>query len=169
MPPLFGMYNNIKDRTADHHINCMPVFIVSLCTTSRVNNNSVKKQIICCECLGFFYVDIFGNSYHDVIGRTDPDGNMITSLSNLQELDDLLGGATGNKWFEVDYTNKILSILDTTVSNSTNATSDAYRLSLYVVPAVYYAKSEGYSIDTSHIAGMSGETMDILRTIISRI
>ena len=59
MPPLFGIYNNIKDRTKDLHIHCMPVFIINLCTTSRVNNASVKKQMVCCETLGFNYYDIF--------------------------------------------------------------------------------------------------------------
>ena len=91
MPPLFGIYNNIKDRTKDLHIHCRPVFIINLCTTSRVNNASVKKQMICCEALNFNYYDIFQNEYHDVIGRTDADGNAITKLYSLGELDQLLG------------------------------------------------------------------------------
>ncbi len=91
MPPLFGIYNNIKDRTKDLHIHYRPVFIINLCTTSRVNNASVKKQMICCEALNFNYYDIFQNEYHDVIGRTDADGNAITKLYSFGELDQLLG------------------------------------------------------------------------------
>lgn len=168
MPPLFGIYNNIKDRTKDLHIHCMPVFIINLCTTSRVNNASVKKQMVCCETLGFNYYDIFQNGYHDVIGRTDADGNAITELQRLSELDELLGGVTNNKWFEVDYTNKKLKILSTTVTNSTNATSDVYRLSLYVIPAVYFAVDEGFSIDTSSISTLGGDVAETLRNFISK-
>lgn len=168
MPPLFGIYNNIKDRTKDKHIHCMPVFIVNLCTTTRVNNASVKKQMICCETLNFYYYDVFQNEYHDVIGRTDADGNAITKVYSLLELDELLGGATNNRWFEVDYTRKILRILSTTVTNSTNATSDVYRLSLYVIPAVYFAVDEGYDIDASSISSLGGEVAETLRTFISR-
>ena len=168
MPPLFGIYNNIKDRTKDLHIHCMPVFIINLCTTSRVNNASVKKQMVCCETLGFNYYDIFQNGYHDVIGRTDADGNAITELQLLSELDELLGGVTNNKWFEVDYTNKKLKILSTTVTNSTNATSDVYRLSLYVIPAVYFAVDEGFSIDASSISTLGGDVAETLRNFISK-
>lgn len=168
MPPLFGIYNNIKDRTKDLHIHCRPVFIVNLCTTSRVNNASVKKQMICCEALNFNYYDIFQNEYHDVIGRTDADGNAITKLYSLGELDQLLGGVSNNRWFEVDYTNRILRILSTTVTNSTNPTSDIYRLSLYVIPAVYFAADEGFHIDALNIAALGGETAETLRTFISK-
>lgn len=168
MPPLFGIYNNIKDRTKDRHIQCMPVFIVNLCTTSRVNNASVKKQMICCETLKFYYYDVFQNEYHDIIGRTDADGNAITKLYSLRELDELLGGTTNNKWFEVDYTNKTLKILSTTVTNSTNATSDVYRLSLYVIPAVYFAIDEGFYIDASSISSIGGDVAETLRTFISK-
>ena len=87
----------------------------------------------------------------------------------MQELDDLLGGAANNKWFEIDNTRKILKILDTTVTNSTNATSDIYRLSLYAIPAVYMAVKEGFSIDTTDIATLGGEVADILRTFISKL
>lgn len=167
MPPLFGIYNNIKNRTKDLHIHCMPVFIISLCTTSRVNNASVKKQMICCEALGFNYYDVFQNGYHDVIGRTDADGNTITKLRYLNELDELLGGVPNNKWFEVDYTNKTLKILSTTVTNSSNATSDVYRLSLYVIPAIYFAVNEGFDIDASSISTLGGDVAKILRDFIS--
>lgn len=170
MPPIFGIYNNIKTRTKDRHIHCMPVFIVNLCTTTRVNNASVKKQIICCETLDFHYYDIFQNMYHDVIDGIDANGNPIrTKLITLKELDDLLGGAANNKWFEIDNTRKILKILDTKVTNSTNATSDSYRLSLYVIPAVYMAVKEGFSIDTTDIATLGVEVADILRTFISKL
>lgn len=169
MPPLFGIYNNVRERTKDKHIQCMPVFIVNLCITSRINNASVKKQIICCETLGFYYYDVFQNEYYDVIGRTDTDGNFITRINKLRELDDLLGSTTDNKWFEVDYENKIMRILNKTIVNSTNATSDIYRLSLYVIPAVYMAANEGYEIDQSNIATLNGVVAETLKTFISKI
>ena len=169
MPPLFGVYNNIKERTKDKHIQCMPIFIVNLCTTSRINNASVKKQIICCEILGFYYYDVFQNEYHDVIGKTDTDGNFITRINKLRELDDLLGSVTDNKWFEVDYESKVIRILNTTIVNSTNATSDIYRLSLYIIPAIYMAVNEGYEIDQSNITTLSGVVADTLKTFISKI
>lgn len=170
MPPVFGIYNNIKNRTRDKHIHCRPVFIVNLCTTTRVNNASVKKQIICCEMLEFYYHDVFQNMYHDVIDGVDANGEPVkTEIKTLQELDDLLGGATNNKWFEVDNIAKTMKILATTVTNSTNATSDIYRLSLYVIPAVYKAVIEGYHIDTMDIATLGGEVADTLRTFISKI
>lgn len=170
MPPIFGMYNNIKNRTKDKHIHCMPVFIVNLCTTTRVNNASVKKQIICCEILDFYYHDIFKNMYHDVIAGIDANGVPIrTEVKTLHELDDLLGGAANNKWFEVSATGTTLKILDTTVTNSKNATSDIYRLSLYAIPAVYMAVKEGLYIDTTDIATLSGEVADTLRTFISKL
>lgn len=169
MPPLFGIYKNIQERTKDKHIHCMPVFIVSVCTTSRVNNASVKNQIICCETAGYNYHDIFDNEYYDVIGRTDADGNPITTIRTLNELDVLLGGAVNNKWFEVDYVNKIFRILDTTITSSSNATSDVYRLSLYVIPGIYLAVSEGYTIDISCSHAWTGDVPRILRKFISKL
>lgn len=170
MPPIFGIYNNIKNRTRDKHIHCMPVFIVNLCTTTRVTNASVKKQIICCETLDYFYLDIFQNMYHDVIAGVDVNGDPIkTKICTLQELYDLLGGVTGNKWFEIVVATKTMRILATTVTTSTNATSDIYRLSLYAIPAVYLAANEGYSIDTTNIATLGGDVADTLRTFISKI
>ncbi|WP_164726579.1 hypothetical protein, partial [Veillonella ratti] len=38
MPTLLGIYKNYEDKSRDLHINYMPVYIVSLCTTSRVGN-----------------------------------------------------------------------------------------------------------------------------------
>ena len=152
MPPIFGIYNNIKTRTKDRHIHCMPVFIVNLCTTTRVNNASVKIPGGTKESTTWNFLNF-----------------IKTKLITLQELDDLLGGAANNKWFEIDNTRKILKILDTTVTNSTNATSDIYRLSLYAIPAVYMAVKEGFSIDTTDIATLGGEVADILRTFISKL
>lgn len=170
MPPIFGIYNNINSRTKDKHINCMPVFIVNLCTTTRVNNASVKKQIICCETLDFYYHDIFQNMYHDVIAGIDANGAPVrTEVKTLHELDDLLGGPKNNKWFEVNAVGTTLKILDTTVTNSKNETSEIYRLSLYVIPAVYMAVKERLDIDITDIATLSGEVADTLRTFISKL
>ena len=169
MPPIFGIYNNIKDRTKDRHIHCMPVFIMNLCTTARVTNASVKKQIICCETMSFFYHDIFHNMYHDVIAGLDSNGAPVkTRIAELQELDTLLGNTT-NKWFEVDTVRKTLKILNTTVANTTNATADIYRLSLYIIPAVYMAVNEGFNIDITDIATLGGDVSDTLRTFISKL
>ena len=168
MPPMFGVYKKIQTRTKDRHINCMPVFIVSLCTTSRVNNASVKKQIICCEISGYYYHDIFKNEYYDVIGRNDVQGELVTTIKTLNHLDELLGGAANNKWFEVDYTNKIFKVLATTIMNSSNPTSDVYRLSLYVRPGVYLAINEGYTIDITSAQDWGGDVAKTLRQFISK-
>lgn len=169
MPPIFGVYKNIQGRTRDRHIHCMPVFIISLCTTSRVNNASVKKQIICCETSGYYYHDVFQNEYYDVIERTDEQGDRITIIKTLNELDDLLGGTTNNKWFEVDYTNKIFRILANTITNSSNATSDVYRLSLYVIPGAYLAINEGYTVDITNAQNWGGDVANTLRILIARL
>lgn len=168
MPSIFGVFNGIKDQTKDRHINCMPVFIVSLCTTSRVNNASVKKQIICCETLGFYYHDLFGNSYHDVIGKFDNDGNEITKIQTLNELDELLGGID-NKWFNVDNDNKVLKVLSSTIESSTNVTSDMYRLSLFVIPAIYKATLDNYSVDIDSISDVTGDTAETFRMFVKKI
>ena len=166
MPPIFGIYKNIQARTKDRHIHCMPVFIINLCTTSRVNNASVKKQIICCETAGYYYHDVFQNVYYDVIGRTDAQGNPVTTIRTLNELDDLLGGTTNNKWFEVDYINKVFRVLPNTITNSSNATSDVYRLSLYVVPGAYLAINEGYAIDITNAQTWGGDVASTLRNLL---
>lgn len=168
MPPLFGIYKNIEARTSDRHIHCMPVFIVNLCTTSRVNNASVKKQIICCETAGYYYYDVFQNVYYDVIGQAEARGNPITTIKTLNELDDLLGGDANNKWFEVDYTNKIFKVLPNTIANSSNATSDVYRLSLYVIPGAYLAINEGYTIDITSAQNWGGDVARTLRNLFSK-
>lgn len=170
MPPLFGVYNNIKDSTGDRHIHSMPVFIVNLCTTTRVNNASVKKQIICCETLGFYYLDVFQNTYYDVIAGLDTTGEPVkTKINSLQELDILLGSKTDNKWFEVDTFNKTVKILNETIIGSQNPTSEVYRLSLYVVPALYLAIKEGYSIDISNLSSINGEIMGVFRSFVSKL
>lgn len=165
IPPLLGINKNSKDA-ADLHINFMPVFIIGLCTTTRTNNSSVKKQIVCCEALGFNYCDIFKNEYLDVFEGIEVNGKTITRLNKLAELDSLLGGTTDNKWFEVDYDNKTIKILSKTVEGSPNITSEIYRLSLFTIPAVYFAVKEGYSIDVSEISEISG---DIPKTLVDYI
>lgn len=167
MPPLFGIYNNIKDRTKDRHIHCMPVFIVNLCSTTRVNNASVKKQIVCCESLGFKYYDVFQNMYHDVIAGVDTNGNPVeTEVKTLQQLDDLLGGSSNNKWFQINKKTRVLKILNKTVTKSSNATSDVYRLSLYIIPAAYLAVNEKFDIDITEIVPLGGEVANTLRIFI---
>lgn len=168
IPPLFGIYSGFNSRTQDKHINCMPVFIVNLCTTSRVHNASVKKQIICCETLGFYYHDIFKNNYHDIINTVDSYGNPKRRLSSLVEVYNLLGGKD-NKWFQIDEVNKILTVETSTIEHSSNQTMDLYRLSLFVIPALYMASTEGYKVISSKITLINGDFAKLLNLFITKI
>ena len=90
MPSILGIYKSVEKRTKDMHINYMPVYIVGLCSTSRIGNDSVKRTIICAETMGFDYLDVFNNTYKEVINRFDANGDPITTIETLQELDDFL-------------------------------------------------------------------------------
>lgn len=83
----------IKIRTEDktiikEHINNTPIYVVSVCTSNRVNNDSVKQQIICAETMGVNYVDVFNNQLYDIINTGAEDN--ITRIKSLQELDSLV-------------------------------------------------------------------------------
>lgn len=72
---ILGIYKNHSNNKCDLHINNMPVYIVSICTSSRVNNPSVKQQIICAETIGMNYIDIFDNRVYDIINSGSEDVN----------------------------------------------------------------------------------------------
>lgn len=65
-PVILGIYRNYASSKRDLHINNMPVYVVSVCTSSRVSNASVKQQIICAETMGIKYIDVFDNPLYDI-------------------------------------------------------------------------------------------------------
>ena len=168
MPTILGIYKNIKDNTRDLHINSMPVFIVSLCSTKRIRQDSVKKTIICAETMGFNYCDVFQNQYHDVIKEFDEDGEQIKKIRTLKEFDDLIQQKNVNEYFEVDYSNHKLTVLSTKLENSRNITAELYRYAFRIIPAIYLASKEGYTIDANCLEQFTSSSVEILSQFIQK-
>ena len=167
MPVIMGIYKSIAVRTKDLHINGMPVFIVSLCTTKRITQNSVKKSIVCAETMGFNYLDIFGNPYYDVIQRCDADGNPVTKLVSLSELDDFLKVNGKNEYFDVDCKSREMRILSSKLTKSSNITAELYRYSMRIIPAVYMAKEEDFRIDVSELDRITNDRVVLIKHYIA--
>ncbi|WP_410496836.1 hypothetical protein QTL86_06525 [Cellulosilyticum sp. ST5] len=163
IPVVLGIYKSIENRTSDMHVNNMPVYIVSICSTSRVGNNSVKKNIVLAETMGFQYLDIFNNSYYDVIGRVDANGDPVTKIRTLQELDDFLKDGGVNEYFTVDTTINSLIIHSDILDRSSNPSAELYRYVLRIIPAVYMASYDGYNIDVTSLATSTAESVILLK------
>ena len=170
MPTLIGVYKNIKNITKDLHFNCMPVYILSLCSTQRMQQDSVKKSIICAELLGFNYIDIFNNDYYDVINNYDGEGEPLSKINTLFEFNNLLQNRDGiNEYFSIDYENKVLKILSNKLISSVNISADLYRYSLKIIPAVYMAKDEQFKIDVTELDNISNDGVILIKNYISKI
>lgn len=167
-PVILGIYKSIKDRTSDLHINSMPVFIVSLCTTKRITQDSVKKTIVCAESMGLNYLDIFENDYHSVINKLDANGDQINKIKTVRDLDNFLKYNGINKYFKIDFNRKKLIILSDKLVESSNMTAELYRYALRIIPAVYMASNEGYTIDASSLDDLKSDRVELLREFISR-
>jgi len=165
-PVLIGIYKNYQFSTKDLHINSRPVYVVSLCTSSRVNNASVKQQIICAEAMGIHYIDIFNNRLYDVL-NTGPD-DAITRISTLQQFDDLISRDGANDSFRINTTNRTIEIICENTLGRTNDKAYIYRWFLKVIPAVYLASDKGYKIDLSAISTIPDEYVSLLRDYISK-
>lgn len=168
MPVLLGIYKNYENRAIDMHINYMPVYIVSFCSTSRIGNNYVKKNIVLAESMGFTYIDVFNNSYHDVINKTDSNGNPITTISTLEDLDEFLKDAGTNGYFDVDFSAKTLNIKSGVLDNSSNPSAELYRYALRVIPAVYLAGKRKFLINTTSLLTNSSDGVKLLCRYLSR-
>ena len=163
---ILGIYKNHSNNKCDLHINNMPVYIVSICTSSRVNNPSVKQQIICAETIGMNYIDIFDNRVYDIINSGSEDVN--TKIQSVQELDILLSQGGSNDSFHVNIKDKILSIKCVNMLQRTNDTAYIYRWFLKCIPAVYLAANEDYTIDLSKIETLTNGDIPLIREYIRK-
>lgn len=168
MPVVLGIYKNIENRTLDMHINNMPIYIVSICSTSRVGNNYVKKNIVLAETMGFEYLDIFNNSYHDVINRVDANGDPVTKICTLQEIEDFIKDGGVNEYFTIDTTLKSLIVHSDILDRSSNPSAELYRYVLRVIPAVYMASSDGYNIDVTSLSTSTAESIILLKRYLEK-
>lgn len=169
MPSILGIYKSVEKRTKDMHINYMPVYIVSLCSTSRIGNDSVKRTIICAETMGFDYLDVFNNTYKEVINRFDANGDPITTIETLQELDDFLKYSGTNEYFDLNVAAKTMTILsDRFTANNSNVTAELYRYVLRVIPATYMASNEGYKIDATSLATITNDSVTLIKEYMEK-
>lgn len=169
MPTLIGVYKNIKNETKDIHFNCKPVYILSLCTTKRMQQNSVKKTIICAELLGFNYIDIFDNNYYDIINNTNEEEIPLAKINTLFEFDSFLKKDGINEYFSIDFTNKSLKILNGRLCSSANPSAELYRYAFRIIPAIYMAKEEKYVIDATELNNISFDNVVLIKDYISKI
>jgi len=169
MPSILGIYKSVEKRTKDMHINYMPVYIVSLCSTSRIGNDSVKRTIICAETMGFDYLDVFNNTYKEVINRFDANGDPITTIETLQELDDFLKYSGTNEYFDLNVAAKTMTILSGRfTANNSNVTAELYRYVLRVIPATYMASNEGYNIDATSLATITNDSVTLIKEYMEK-
>ena len=165
-PVVLGIYKNHAAEKRDLHINNMPLYVVSVCTSSRVNNASVKQQIICAETIGFNYIDIFNNRLYDVLNAGAED--IVTRVDSIQQLDALVSQGGTNDCFQVDDANRILTVTCINMLQRTNDTAYIYRWFLKVVPAVYLAAKEKYTIDLSNIRTITSGDIPLLIEYIEK-
>lgn len=165
-PVVLGIYKKYANVKKDLHINNTPIYVVSVCTSNRVNNDSVKQQIICAETMGVNYVDVFNNRLYDIINTGAEDN--ITRIKSLQELDSLVSQGGTNDSFQVDEVNRILTIVCINMLHRTNDTAYIYRWFLKVIPAFYLAVQEGYTIDLTNIRMITSGDIPLIREYIEK-
>lgn len=166
-PVILGIYRNHARRKRDLHINNMPIYVVSVCTSTRVGNASVKQQIIYAETMGIKYVDVFDNPLYDIINR-ETDVDEITEVKTIRALSELVSQTGTNDSFQVDEVNKTLSVICENMLQRTNDTAYIYRWFLKCIPAVYLASSEGYTIDLSAIRTLTSGDISLIREYIEK-
>jgi hypothetical protein len=166
-PVILGIYRNHARRKRDLHINNMPIYVVSVCTSTRVGNASVKQQIICAETMGIKYIDVFDNPLYDIINR-ETDVDEITGVKTIRALSELVSQTGTNDSFQVDEVNKTLSIICENMLQRSNDTAYIYRWFLKCIPAIYLASSEGYRIDVSAIRTLTSGDISLIREYIEK-
>lgn len=166
-PVILGIYRNHARRKRDLHINNMPIYVVSVCTSTRVGNASVKQQIICAETMGIKYIDVFDNPLYDIINR-ETDVDEITGVKTIRSLSELVSQTGTNDSFQVDEVNKTLSIICENMLQRSNDTAYIYRWFLKCIPAIYLASSEGYRIDVSAIRTLTSGDISLIREYIEK-
>lgn len=165
-PVILGIYKNHAATKKDLHINNMPLYVVSVCTSSRVNNASVKQQIICAETMGVNYIDVFDNRLYDVLNAGTDD--IVTRIESLQQLDAMISRGASNDSFQVDTINHTLTIVCLNMLKRTNDTAYIYRWFLKVIPAVYLAANENYTIDLTNIRMITNGDIPLIREYIEK-
>lgn len=166
-PVILGIYRNHARRKRDLHINNMPIYVVSVCTSTRVGNASVKQQIIYAETMGIKYIDVFDNPLYDIINR-ETDVDEITEVKTIRALSELVSQTGTNDSFQVDEVNKTLSVICENMLQRSNDTAYIYRWFLKCIPAVYLASSEGYTIDLSAIRTLTSGDISLIREYIEK-
>ena len=121
-PVILGIYRNHARRKRDLHINNMPIYVVSVCTSTRVGNASVKQQIIYAETMGIKYIDIFDNPLYDIINREN-DVDEITEVKTIRALSELVSQTGTNDSFQVDEVNKTLYVICENMLQRSNDTA----------------------------------------------
>lgn len=180
-PALIGIYNSISDEMVDLHINNRPVYIVNLNETTRLQQRSVKVNILCSIAAGFNYVDVFDNGLDDVIAEIAPveylvDGQLMIEYTNnprstiktLSNFDKLVKGNQDNDFFDVDENNKIVSMLSKRLDNSSNPSAEFYRYCSRIVPAAYYAKTDEFEIDIEQLEHVSTSNTEIIKAYLRK-
>ena len=166
-PVILGIYRNHAGRKSDLHINNMPIYVVSVCTSTRVGNASVKQQIICAETMGIKYIDVFDNPLYDIINR-ETDVDEIPGVKTIRALSELVSQNGINDSFQVDEVNKTLFVICENMLERSNDTAYIYRWFLKCIPAVYLASSEGYTIDLSAIRTLTSGDVSLIREYIEK-
>ena len=169
MPSLLGIYEGISQNTIDLHFNNRPVYIININETIRSEQRAVKVSFICAELLGFKYIDIFGRDFQDVINSLndeDEDGFKISGLADFNRLFTVNGN---NELFIVNDEDKMLQLLSTKVTTSTNPSAEMYRYLLKVLPAIYMAMDAGYQVNIDDFDSVQLSMFDVIRAYISKI
>lgn len=166
-PVILGIYRNYASSKRDLHINNMPVYVVSVCTSSRVSNASVKQQIICAETMGIKYIDVFDNPLYDIL-NSGTAVDEIKSIKSIKALDELVSQSGTNDSFQVDEVSKTLSVICVNMLHRTNDTAYIYRWFLKCIPAIYLASKEGYTIDLSAIRTITSGDIPLIRGYIEK-
>lgn len=166
-PVILGIYRNHACSKRDLHINNMPIYVVSVCTSSRVSNASVKQQIICAETMGIKYIDVFDNPLYDII-NSQTAMDEIKCIKTIKALSELVSQSSTNDSFKIDEASKTLSVICVNMLQRTNDTAYIYRWFLKCIPAIYLASKEGYTIDLSAIRTITSGDIPLIREYIEK-
>lgn len=172
---LIGIYSSISDKMVDLHFTNRPVYIVNLNETNRLKQTSVKINILCSVLLGFHYIDLFDNGLVDVIPIFDDDvpeeydpRKLVKTLEQFDCLVSQNQSSTGNSYYKIDKDKTTLYVLAEKLMSSSNPSAELYRFCCKVIPAVHYAKKEGYTINTESLDQIDIGNMNILKKYLEK-
>ncbi len=173
---LIGIYGAISEQMVDLHFNSRPVYIVNLNETSRLNQRSVKINIICALLMGFHYIDIFDNVVTDVIpvdhlvdfGTNYKHGNPCQMITTLKHFSDFVSGDQDNEFFLIDEIKKTVTVLSDKLTKSSNPSAELYRFCSRIVPAAYFAQKDKYQIDIQNLEQINNTNINVLKAYLRR-